>query len=376
LSDAKKTFLYDQHVALGGRVVDFHGWLLPLQYDGILAEHGYCRTQVALFDTSHMGQFILEGSDVAAGVSRLLTHDVTRLPVGRCRYTHLLNERGGIIDDAVVMRLGEREFLFAANAAPAPMDLYWIRHHLAGDAVVTNQSEGWGKVDVQGPLAYDVLAPLVDGDLASLRYFRAARMTCMGVPAIVSRTGYTGELGYEVHYPGDALPALWSRLVEDERVHPAGLGARDLLRLEMCFPLYGKDIADDSNPLEADLELFVSTVHDYIGAQALRKWAAEGVRRKLVPFRSETRRSAREGNPILADDRPVGVVTSGAFSPSLGVSIGMGYVEAPFADVGRRLTVETARAKLPVVVSEKPLYRKGTRRMKPSELRARTAGKS
>jgi len=345
-------------------MVDFHGWLLPVQYEGILAEHRHCRRAACLFDTSHMGQIMIKAGDPAA-INKVTTQDATSLRPGRARYGLLLNEAGGIIDDTILMRLDEREFLLVVNAATAEGDFRWVSGHLAGPAEVVNQSAaGWAKIDLQGPAAAKVLAPLTDADLKELKYFGVTRTKVCGRPCILSRTGYTGELGYEIFAPGQGVTSIFEELLDDERVAPAGLGARDSLRLEMCYALHGRDIGPDTNPVEADLEFFLKGEHDYIGAEALRRIQSEGTSRRLAAFAADSRRRAEGGNDILHDGKAVGKVTSAAFSPSLNVSIGMGYVPPDLAQPGTKLTVRTARAEIPVTVEAKPIYTQGTCRTK------------
>jgi len=362
---ALKTPLHDRHVALGGRIVEFGDWLLPVQYRGVLAEHGHCRQAAAVFDTSHMGQFLLRGPDAAAQMAHVGTQDAVALPVGRCRYGFLLDDAAGVIDDTILMRLAEEEFLLVVNAGTAAGDFQWVRGHLAGEVELVNRSaEGWGKVDLQGPRSAKVLGALVDVDLRELGYFGVARGRCCGGECVLSRTGYTGELGYEVMAAAADLPEIFDRLLAEEAVEPAGLGARDSLRLEMCYPLYGHELSTEHNPIEADLARFVRPDREFVGAAKLRDVARAGPRRKLIAFRSASRRRTNGGNPILSDGRPVGTVTSGAFSPSLEVSIGMGYVEADLARPGREMLVNTGRVELPVTICDKPLYTGGTCRTK------------
>lgn len=355
-----RTFLYERHKQLDARLVDFHGWELPVQYSGIIAEHTQCREQVALFDTCHMGQFLLTGPDAGRDLAGVLTHDASALDVGRCKYGLLLNEDGGILDDTIVARLGDQEYLLVVNAVPADSDFEWIGSHLSTGTALTKQSTTWGKLDVQGPKSFDVLAGMVDFDLAALTYFHARRGRCNDGDAIISRTGYTGELGYEIFMPGDKLVDLFDRLLAIDGVAPAGLGARDLLRLEMCYPLYGEDISTETNPIEADMERFVSTDHEYVGVDAVRTALTDGVDRKLVAFLCDTRRRPGHGAEIRHDGDGVGEVTSGAFSPSLNVAVGMGYVLAEHAEPGTELVIATARAELPATVQQKPLYGNGT----------------
>jgi len=342
-------------------MVEFGGWVLPVQYEGVLSEHRHCRAAAVVFDTSHMGQFVFRGPDAASQLGRVCTQDAENLAVGRCRYGFLLNEDAGVIDDTILMRLGSEELLLVVNAGTAEGDYAWICGHLAGDTGVENRTAaGWGKVDLQGPAAADVLGPLVDTDLGALGFFGVAATDCCGRRCILSRTGYTGELGYEIMAPGEQMPAILEGLLAHEAVRPAGLGARDSLRLEMCYPLYGHELSVEHNPIEAGLGTFAKPTRDFIGAARLRAVAETGPPRVLVAFQAGSRRRANPGNVVLAEGRGVGCVTSGAFSPSLEVSIGMAYVEPAFAEPGRELIVDTGRTHLPVTVGEKPLYTEGT----------------
>lgn len=412
----QSTVLHDHHVRLGARIVDFHGWLLPVQYAGVLAEHKACREAAAIFDTGHMGQFHFAGPAAAEALGHVLTQDAAGLEVGRCQYGFLLNAQGGIIDDTILMRLGEEEFLLVVNAGTMPNDWQWITSHLPAGAVADEQdtpiivptgggefavvvrahtadgasearaagvppasvressarqipdcgilarnlSSCWSKLDLQGPRSVEVLAPMVDFDLKTLRYFRGTKGACAGRPCIISRTGYTGELGYEIFAPRDSIVAIFEALIANPIVKPAGLGARDSLRLEMCYPLYGEDINDQTDPLEADLGHFVNLGRDFVGKEPLAQEAQAGPPRKLVAFRSAGRKRAAHGNAILAGGKEVGQVTSGGFAPSLNVSIGMGYVAADCAAAGTGLTIQTDRGELEVEICDKPLYKGGT----------------
>ncbi len=365
----KHTVLHAHHIQLGARLVDFHGWELPVQYAGILAEHQQCRRAAALFDTCHMGQFLVEGADAGSDLGRLLTFDAAAIPVGKCRYGLLLNEAGGILDDVIAARLADDQYLVVVNAHTAAGDLEWINAHRSARTTLTNRSADWGKLDVQGPASYRVLADSVGFDLASLKFFSARRGTCFGYEAVISRTGYTGELGYEIFMPGDALKNVFQQLLESKETAPAGLGSRDLLRLEMNYPLYGAELDANCNPVEADLDRFIARDREFIGAAALRRIDAQGVQRKLVAFVCDTRRRPQTGSEIDCNGQHVGNVTSGAYSPSLGKAIGMGYVASASAVPGTALEIRTARTSVNAEVQEKPLYRGGSCRIKTKELR-------
>ena len=369
---ATRTVLHERHVARAARMVEFSGWQLPVQYEGVLAEHKHCRSHAVIFDTSHMGQFLIRGAAAGSQLAQVCTQNAPMLEVGRCRYGFLLNEDAGVIDDTILMRLGGDEFLLVVNAGTQAGDWEWLGAHL--DATVERinlcAADGWGKIDLQGPQSFEALRPLSEPSaqsgasdrdiLSSLRYFSVARLRVAGRECIVSRTGYTGELGYEIMAPGDSLCAIFDALKAHPMVKPAGLGARDSLRLEMCLPLYGHELDLEHNPIEAGLEPFVPLKHDFIGARRLREIQAAGPRRRLIAFKSGSRRRCNSGDAIVLEGRPIGTVTSGAFSPSLEVSIGMGYVDAACAATAKRLIIDTGRAELDVEISQRPLYRRGT----------------
>ncbi len=362
----KKTVLHERHVEAGGRMVDFGGWELPVQYEGILAEHRHCRQGVALFDCSHMGQFRISGPEAGAALGRVCTQDAESLRVGRCKYGYLLNETGGIIDDTILMRIGEDTYHLVVNASTQDGDFAWLGGKMSGDFDLVNLSgdQGWSKIDLQGPLSFDVLSQLVNGDLSEWKYFGVKMCGVDGREVVLSRTGYTGELGYEVMGAGEDVLAIFDKLMTDERVKPAGLGARDSLRLEMTYPLYGHEMDLETTPLESDGAFFLDLDREFIGVEALRKQKADGLERILVAYSAETRRRTSPGDEIWADGRKVGLVTSGAFSPSLEKSVGLGFLEPEFRGAGTGLTVRTSRADIDVIIEAKPLYREGTCRRK------------
>ncbi len=246
-----------RHRALNALMAPFGGWDMPIQYEGIIAEHSWCRTKASLFDICHMGEFLFQGDFDESGLEDVFTFSVKTIPVGRSRYGFLLNEQGGIIDDLIVFRLAEDKVMIVVNAATAPKDFAAIKGRLRG-GVFTDITAATGKLDIQGPLSRDVMVALFGKEVATIPYFKFITMNILGVEAIVSRTGYTGELGYEIFIPSDKVCELWDLFLQDERVKPAGLGARDVLRLEVGYSLYGSDIDEETTPLEAGLEGFVN----------------------------------------------------------------------------------------------------------------------
>jgi aminomethyltransferase len=358
----KTTPLLHEHEKLGARLAPFGGWLMPIQYSGILAEHGSCRTAAALFDTCHMGQFLFRGDIAGTGIGRLFSMRIDTIPAGRCRYGFLLNELGGIIDDLTVYRLTEDRLMVVVNAGPEEKDFAAIQACLGAGTTFEDLTGRGGKLDIQGPLSRLVLAGLLGEEIVAIPFFGFRRMTVLGADAVVSRTGYTGELGYEIYIDGERLPELWSRLLSDNRVSPAGLGARDLLRLEMGYSLYGSDLDESTSPLEAGLEQFVDFSREFTGRDALLHQREQGLVRKKAAFRVHSRRTPRHGYKIRRDGVIIGEVTSGAFSPMLGCGIGMGYVEPEAAVAGTELEIIHEATVMEGTVAELPFYRGGSLR--------------
>ncbi|BDV41411.1 aminomethyltransferase [Geotalea uraniireducens] len=356
----KNTPLVEEHCRRNALMAPFGGWNMPIQYEGIIAEHRWCREKAALFDICHMGEFLFTGDIVAGGLEDVFTFSVASIPVGRSRYGFLLNEQGGIIDDLIVFRLAEDEAMVVVNAATIDNDFAVINSRLTG-GTFRNISAETGKLDLQGPLAREVLTTLVPG-IAGLPYFKFVKTTLLGAEAMVSRTGYTGELGYEVFLPAGKTVELWSRLLADERVKPAGLGARDVLRLEVGYSLYGSDIDETTTPLEAGLAAFVNFDKPFVGRDALLRQQTEGIRRAKVAFQVGSRRSPRHHYEICFEGRAVGTVTSGVFSPMLGCGIGIGFVTPEVAVVGAPLTIRHDRVSMDATAVELPFYRGGSLR--------------
>jgi len=356
----QQTPLFSEHVRLKAKMVPFAGWEMPLQYDGILAEYDYTRKGIALFDTSHMGEFLIEGDAVESGLDRVVTCRITDMPVRTCRYGMMLNERGGIIDDLTVYRIEEKKWFLIVNAAHIPEKAEHFRRSLTPKAVFHDVSSQTGKLDVQGPGARDVLGGLVP-DIGKLTYFTCDYFQLLGEKTLISRTGYTGELGYEIYFPAAKTKDLWQEILENDKVKPAGLGVRDLLRLEMGYSLYGNDLTEETSPLEAGLSRFVDFEKDFIGKKVLLPQKEQGPQRKLVCFTSENRRSPRCHHKIYTEDnREIGEVTSGIFSPPLSKGIGMGYVETGSAENGRKILFGDEKNKIPAEISKRPFYKNGS----------------
>jgi aminomethyltransferase len=306
-----------------------------------------------------MGQVLITGPSAAEKLSCALTQDSTALSVGKAKYGFLLNESGGVVDDTIIMRLGENEFFLIVNAGTKEHDLEVISPRLAG-LKITHLTD-WAKLDIQGPRSAEVVKKFVECDLNALKYFGVMRTKFMGIDCILSRTGYTGELGYELFLPQEFMPGIFDTLLENPLVKPAGLGSRDSLRLEMAYPLYGHELSETLTPKDADMEFFYDSQRNFTGANALRNYSPA---RKLVAMVGESRRQFHNGDEITHAGKTVGYVTSGAFSPSLNVAIGMGYVDQNVSQTGCELVVKTQRAELPIKVSDKPIYANGTCRNK------------
>jgi aminomethyltransferase len=355
----RRTSLYDTHVRAGARIVEFAGWEMPVQYAGILQEHEAVRTRVGLFDVSHMGEVVFRGPKALEALGRVFTNDLSKVVDGQAQYGCLCRESGGIVDDVVVYRRAADDLLVCVNAGNRAKDFEWLAGH-AGGADVSNESDDWAQLALQGPLAAQLLQRLTKLNLSAMRSYRFAPGEVAGISGLVARTGYTGEDGFELFCPSDAGPRLWAALMETgqpERIEPCGLGARDSLRLEMAYRLYGSDMDDSTTPLEAGLAWVVKLDKgEFVGRDALLAQKAAGVAKKLVGFTLTDPGIARHGHPVLQDGRKVGEVTSGTKSPSLGSSIGLAYVPTALAAEGSTFAVEIRGRPAAARVVKTPFY--------------------
>ena len=339
MSQLQRTPLHATHVAAGARMVPFAGFDMPVQYEGIKAEHAAVRDGVGLFDVSHMGQLHFEGPEAVAAVERLVTCRVASLREGRVRYGLLCNEEGGVVDDVTVYRTGEDALMLCVNAANIEKDYRWCARHTLEGAGLRNRSTETGLLALQGPNSEAALAATCDAPLAELKRFRFLEAKVAGTSALVSRTGYTGSDGFEIYLPAAAAVEAWEALVAAGAT-PCGLGARDTLRLEAALPLYGHELDDTTSPLEAGLDRFVKLGEGgFLGAEAIVARREAGHERQLIGFEMVGRGIARAAYPIASDGTEIGIVTSGAPSPSLGKSIGLGYVPPALANPGGRIDV-------------------------------------
>lgn len=356
----KRTPLYHLHQAAGAKFVDFGGWEMPVQYSGILDEHRTVREAVGLFDVSHMGEIEIKGPQALSVVQRLTTNDASKLEVMQVQYSTLCYPNGGIVDDLTVYRLGSEHFLFCVNAANIETDYRWIVEHARGEADIVNTSPNIAQLALQGRQAQATLQALCDFPLDTIQYYWAVQNRVNGIEALISRTGYTGEDGFEIYCEAAQGPALWSLLMETGAAYgikPIGLGARDTLRLEMGYALYGNDITADTSPLQAGLGWVVKlNKGDFIGREALVQERAAGITRRLVGIEMLGRGVARAHYPILDDAETVGEMTSGTMSPSLNKSIGLGYVKTACAKAGTTVSVDIRGKPVQARVATTPFY--------------------
>ncbi len=353
-ADLRVTPLHDRHAAAGARLVPFAGWEMPVQYAGIRPEHDAVRTHAGVFDVSHMGELRTHGPQAVAALQRALSNDVTKLAIGGAQYSVACREGGGIVDDLFTYRLGEDEFLTVTNAANHEKDLAWLREATDGfDVVIDDVADDYAMLAVQGPAARGIVEAMADGELPGR--FRVRGLTVGGAATLVCGTGYTGEDGVELLVAPDEAPALWDRLVA-AGVTPVGLGARDTLRLEVNYHLYGNDMDETRNPIEAGLGWACKEATGFVGSEAVAAARAEGTAEKLVAFVVTDRGIARPGNPVVGG----GTVTSGTMSPTLGIGIGMAYVPAGHAAPGTPIEIDVRGKSRAAEVRPKPLYTKET----------------
>ncbi len=364
ITQLKRTPLYERHRALGARLVEFGGWEMPVQYSGILEEHQAVRTRAGLFDVSHMGEFKVEGQDALAFLHYLVPNDVARLAVHQALYTQLCLPTGNVIDDLLIYRLAEQHYMLVVNAANIDKDLAWVQGQMRHFAhvTVTDQSDTTALLALQGPAAIDILQPLTEVDLQSIRYYHCAAGGVDGVNCIISRTGYTGEDGFELYCAAVDVGKLWDDILEAGKPRgllPAGLGARDTLRLEAGYCLYGHELDEQTNPLEARLGWTVKlNKESFIGRAALRQVKEQGPQRLLVGVELLERGVPRGGYVLYAQDRQIGSLTSGAPGPTIRKNIGMGYVEAAYANEDQQVLVDIRGKRLAAKIVALPFYKR------------------
>lgn len=363
----KKTPLYDRHQALGATIQSFAGYLMPIKYSTIQKEHMAVRESVGAFDLTHMGEFRVTGKDSTAFLDHLLTNDADVTP-GKAYYSTMCYPDGGIVDDLIVYRISEENYLMVVNAANLEKDWAWVQSHLQEfDVSVENESDETALVAIQGPHAQDVCAVLTDIDLDAIGYYEHITGTFGGVDALIARTGYTGEDGFEIYMKYPDAEKVWDSVMEAGKkfdIIPVGLGARDTLRLEVGYPLYGNDIDHSTTPIEAKLSWVVKlkTEKNFIGREFIEQQKADKPGRYLVGMHVTGKGFPRHGTPLFSGDRKVGIITSGSIAPALGKGICLGYVERGFQKLGNELEAEVRGRRIPVKVVKIPFYKDGSRK--------------
>jgi len=361
----KETALVDKHRELGAKLIEFAGWLMPVQYSGLVDEHTTVREAVGLFDVSHMGEIWFRGPEGVKAADRLVTNNVTSLKPGTCLYTPMCNERGGIVDDFLVYRVGA-DVLFVVNASNTDKDHEWILSHCEKDIRIENLSAETVELALQGPRTEDVLKSVGLGNLLSFERNWHTNVTLQGMEVLASRTGYTGEDGFEFYYKKNGSDKIWNALFDAGKsfgIKPIGLGARDTLRFEMGYCLYGNDIDDDTTPLEAGLGWTVKLDKgEFIGKESLLEQKAGGLKKKLVGMEILENAIPRKGCPVTLEGKEIGVVTSGTFSPSLHKGLAMGYVRPESSVPGTELSIVVRGKSFRARVTKLPFYKCGSRK--------------
>lgn len=341
-----RTSLYNEHVNLKGKIIDFAGWELPIQYEGLVVEHNTVRDSAGLFDVSHMGEIEIKGNDTLEFVNRIITNNVKDLDDNQVAYSLMCYEDGGIVDDLLAYKISQKHFLLVVNAANIDKDFKWILENKKDyDIDISNISDSMGQLALQGPKAEEILEKISDTDLSTIKFFRFNREVLINnKKCLVSRTGYTGEDGFEIYTDPDNLVGIWNEILkagEEYSIKPIGLGARDTLRFEATLPLYGHEISKNITPLEAGLGFFVKLdKDDFIGKEALVKEKQEGLKRKLVGFEMKGRGIPREQYDVLYDDKKIGFVTTGYFSPTLKKNIGLAMVDSNYSKIGTDIDIK------------------------------------
>ena len=359
----KKTPFTEIHRSLGAKLVEFAGFEMPVQYSGIIDEHLAVRNRVGVFDVTHMGEFIVRGKDAAAFLQKMTINDVSKLYDGRVQYSAMCYDNAGIVDDLLVYHCGDH-YMLVVNASNTKKDFEWLKSHLEGDVTLTDRSDEYSLLAVQGPQSLATLKKITDVDLSGIEYYHFKRGRLAGEEMIISRTGYTGELGFELYFRWDepAAKKVWDAVFaagKEFGITPIGLGARDTLRLEMGYCLYGNDIDQTTHPLEAGLGwITMMSKGDFVGKSAMTKAKAEGLRRTLVGFTLSEKAVARHGYPLTAKGREVGHVTSGTFSPSLERAIGLGYVSIGNDEEGDTIHVAIRGKEVPATIVKIPFVNK------------------
>jgi aminomethyltransferase len=365
LTELKHTPLYETYKKYGAKTIDFGGWELPVQFTSIKEEHAAVRERAGLFDVSHMGEIEVKGEAAESFLQSLVTNDVGKLKAGGAQYTAMCYENGGTVDDLIIYKKGDHDYLLVVNAANTDKDFEWITSHAPENVTVKNISGEVAQLAVQGPKAEAVLQKLTDTDLSTIGFFKFKEdVSIAGVPTLVSRTGYTGEDGFELYMPWEAAPKVWEAIIEagsEYGLLPCGLGARDTLRFEAKLPLYGQELTADISPLEAGIGFAVKVDKeaDFIGKAALKAQKENGLTRKIVGIEMVDKGIPRAHYPVYSGDRKIGEVTTGAPSPTLGKNLGLALLEKPFTEIGTEVDVEIRGKRKKAVVVKTPFYKRG-----------------
>lgn len=358
----KNTALTHIHEALGAKLVPFAGYNMPVQYEGINIEHETVRNGVGVFDVSHMGEFLITGPNSLALIQKVGSNDASKIAVGQAQYSCLPNEDGGIVDDLIIYRLKEEQYLLVVNASNIDKDWNWISKHNSMNADMRNLSEDYSLLAIQGPKAAKAMQSLTSVDLQNMKFYTFEVAPFAGIEhVIISATGYTGSGGFEIYCKNSEVEQIWNKVMEagaDYGIKPIGLAARDTLRLEMGYCLYGNDIDDSTSPLEAGMGWITKFTKDFINSENLKKQKEEGVKRKLIGFELTEKGIPRQDYDIVDDnDKKIGVVTSGTMSPSLKIGIGLGYVPVEYAKVGTTINIAVRKKSIPATVVKMPFYK-------------------
>ncbi|WP_172794008.1 glycine cleavage system aminomethyltransferase GcvT [Sporosarcina sp. HYO08] len=364
MTELKRTVLFDRYAEYGGKTIDFGGWELPVQFSSIKAEHEAVRTKAGLFDVSHMGEVVVRGEGALAYLQKLVTNDVSKLKDGQAQYTAMCYENGGTVDDLLIYKRADNDYLLVVNASNIEKDLEWMQQYVSENVEIDNQSDNYALLALQGPVAQSVLQKLTDEPLADIKFFRfKENVNIAGHEVLVSRTGYTGEDGFEIYGSPEAIHALWPAILEAgeaEGVVPAGLGARDTLRFEAGLPLYGQELSKDISPLETGLGFVVklNKAEDFIGKEALAAQKENGVPRKLVGVEMIDKGIPRTGYKVFIGDEEIGEVTTGTQSPTLKKNIGFALLKTEHTQEGTEVEIEVRNRRLKAVIIPTPFYKR------------------
>lgn len=355
----KKTFLFEKHCQLNAKMSPFGGYLMPMQYEGILKEHEATRKSATIFDTCHMGEFLISGEQSISDLENLLSCQVSNIKIGQCKYGFICNKNGGIIDDQILYRLSENEFFMVVNASTESNDFNWLQNNISPSTKLKNISSQTAKMDLQGPASAKIFQKLMKNSIAEMKYYHFDHNYYNNERVLISRTGYTGEIGFEIYCSAQSALKFWDDCLNEGAI-AAGLGARDTLRLEMGFPLYGHELNEETNAGESGFTRAVATTKQFIGSETVLDISKR--KKSLKGIILEGRRAARQGDKIFCDDNEIGYLTSGSYSPSLQCGIAMGYVLSSYAINDKPVMIRTERGDLNAKITETPFYKKATGR--------------